>query len=285
VTSLPVPDEVSTETDYVSSESASALHGLLDAPGDAPGNGDPLPPMWHWLAFLTCTSQRDIGTDGHLKVDPVFHADGFPRRMFAGARLSFPGAARVGEPLTRHSRVVSITRKTGRSGELMFVTVQNEILSNGEVVIREEQDIVYRPSMVAPSPEPTPKLTEIPPKWIWRIALTTDAVLLFRYSALTYNAHRIHYDWRYVTEVEGYPGLVVQGPLQAIGLAEVYRRNEQERRLASFHFRAMRPAFGGESIQLCGYRDESAVNFAVFDSYGRETVVAIGEERVEGDRS
>jgi 3-methylfumaryl-CoA hydratase len=273
VTSIPDANEVEEDFDVVTDASARATHGLFDALGDPPGTGDPLPPLWHWMAFLPRIAQHEMGADGHPRRGDLFHSDEFPRRMFAGARLSFPGVARVGEPLTRHARVKSVERKSGRSGELLFVTVTIEILRGTTPVILEEQDIVYRPlatggatSLQTPAPN-----TE---DWPLRLGLPTDPVTLFRYSALTYNAHRIHYDRDYAMQHEGYPGLVVQGPLQAMGLAEVARRHVPHRSVGALSFRAMRPAFDGPSLELCGRLGEQGISLAVLDSSSSVTVSA-----------
>ena len=271
MTNIPDADEVEVDLDIVTDASARAAHGLFDAPGDPPGIGDPLPPLWHWLAFLPRTPQHEIGADGHPRRGDLFRSQEFPRRMFAGARLSFPGVARVGEPLIRHAKVKSVKRKSGRSGEMLFVTVTIEILRGTTPVILEEQDIVYRPiatGTATPLPTPAPNTED----WPLRVGLPTDPVTLFRYSALTYNAHRIHYDREYAMQRECYPGLVVQGPLQAMGLAEVARRHVPNRSVGAFSFRAMRSAFDGPSLELCGRLGEQGLFLAVLDASSSMTV-------------
>ncbi len=265
-----------TAVDTVPAGLAAGLHGLLDAPGPPPGDGDPVPPLWHCVAFLARVPQRDIGQDGHP------HTGGFlppvgtgRRRMFAGAQLSFPVPALVGEPLRRDSEVKGVEEKSGRSGDLTFVTVEHAITGAAGIGIVERQDIVYRhPAPPGGSSATTPD-PESGQSWTWELALGTDPALLFRYSALTYNAHRIHYDRPYVTEVEGYPGLVVQGPLQAMALAEVCRRHLPDRRVASFRFRSMRPAFDGPPLRICGrLGDDDNVELVALDRHGRVTTRA-----------
>jgi 3-methylfumaryl-CoA hydratase len=269
-------DKVVEESDAVADGSALAMHGLLDAPGQAPRNGDPLPPLWHWLAFLPRIPQREIGLDGHPLVNEFFDSQAYPRRMFAGARISWPGTAHVGEQLIRRSRVANVVTKEGRSGPLLFLTVENEIYERGDLVIREEQDLVYR---AASGSSPTAPLSDVDvdveeETWTWNLAVTIDPVSLFRFSALTYNAHRIHYDRTYAMQTEGYPGLVVHGPFQAISLAEVCRRFQPESPLASFAFRAQRPAFEGAPLRFCGRREGDEIELAVLDGSGHITVSA-----------
>jgi 3-methylfumaryl-CoA hydratase len=197
--------------------------------------------------------------------------------MFAGSRISFAGAALINHPIVRRSQVVSEVEKAGRSGPLLFVTIEHLIESGDQEVIREIQDIVYRPSssITGKLSEELPK--DIGPEWTWGIDVKTDPTLLFRFSALTYNAHRIHYDGGYARDVEGYPGLVVQGPLQAIGLAELCRRFASEDSMSSFRFRALRPMFEGSRLRLRGRRQGPQVHLASFDDEGQMTMEATAE--------
>ena len=160
-----------------------------------------------------------------------------PRRMFVGARVQFLRPALIGQALHRHATVTRVESKTGRSGTLVFVTVRYEISAEGETSIVEEQDLVYREAAAGGGPgEPSP-----PPGeqiiWPWRLQINIDPTVLFRFSALTYNAHRIHYDREWATQTEGYPGLVVHGPLQAVAMAEVCRREGPTWELQEFEFR------------------------------------------------
>lgn len=262
---------MTVDIDTVTPQAAESLHGLLDAPGDPPGAGDPLPPLWHWLAFLPRVPQRDIGSDGHPHLSSEFAIPEGSRRMFAGGRLSFPGVARVGEPFHRSSEVLSVDEKTGRSGRLVFVMVRHTLISSGEAVITDEQDIVYRSGTSTPATSSSEEEKTVPDGQFERdLEITTP--LLFRFSALTYNAHRIHYDRPYATGVEGYPGLVVHGPLQAVALAEMCRQNRMP--LAEFSFRAERPAFDSGPIRLRLDIEGSEADLASYNSDGDRSMSA-----------
>ena len=266
----PVAEE---RVDAVPAAAAAALHGLLDAPGPPPGPGDPLPPLWHWLAFLPDAPQRHLGPDGHLRQGGFLPPTRLPRRMFAGGRIDHEGPVAVAQPLHRTSLVTSVTEKSGRSGDLVFVEVTSRLSAGGRPAITEVHDLVYRgaaPPAAAGDPPP-----EDDAGWAWHEELATDPTVLFRFSALTYNAHRIHYDRAYATEVEGYPGLVVHGPLQAIALAELCRRHLGDRQVATFSFRACRPAFDGAPLRLRGRRiDDNRVELAALDGSGHVTMTA-----------
>jgi 3-methylfumaryl-CoA hydratase len=285
-------------TDTVSATAAAALHGLLDSPGPPPGPGDPLPPLWHWLAFLPDAPQAMLGRDGHPRLGGFLPPLTLPRRMWAGGRLTFSPGATVAAPLRRTSVVADITAKTGRSGDLVFVEVAHRLepFGAGAPTITETQDLVYRdappvappawpPGTTGPGSAPAtggpagPSTAEgagpDDATWVWRIDLATDPTLLFRFSALTYNAHRIHYDRAYATGAEGYPGLVVHGPLQAIGLAELCRRFAPDADLASYSFRARTPAFDGPPLRLRGRPDDrGGAELVAFDEHGTPTLTA-----------
>ena len=272
----PVAEE---RDDLVTATAAAALHGLLDGDGHPPGVGDPLPPLWHWLAFLPQAPQRDLGPDGHPRQGGFLPPTHLPRRMFAGGRLDLPLPVGVGRRLHRSSLVTSVTPKTGRSGDLVFVEVTHQVAEAGRVAIAEVQDLVYR-GATAPAAGGDPPADD-PAAWTWHEELATDPTLLFRFSALTYNAHRIHYDRGYATEVEGYPGLVVHGPLQAVALAELCRRHLPHHRVTAFSFRALRPAFEGAPLRLRGRpRGEDHVELVAVDAAGHPTMTA--EADLEG---
>lgn len=247
--------EVEDRTDEVSAVAAAALHGLLDAPGAPPRKGDPLPPLWHWLTFLPNAAQRELGDDGHPMAGSFMPADRPPRRMFAGGRLAFERVATVGAPLHRVSRATSMTEKPGRTGPLLFVEITHELTTVDGLAVIDVHDVVYRnaeASPVAASPAAGDPIFD--DEWEWSYQLDPTPALLFRYSALTYNAHRIHYDRPYASDVEGYPNLVVHGPLQAMALADLCRRHVPEQRVTSFEFRAQRPAFAAAPLVLRGRR-------------------------------
>ena len=218
------------------------------------------PPLGHWLNFLPNALQSEIGPDGHPKRGGFMPPVTLPRRMWAGSRLTFPGVIPLGATLERRSIIRNVEPKTGRSGEMVFVTVGHEIWADGALAVTDEQDIVYRdaPRLQAGTPSdaaPAAAKPDETPVAEWSRAVTPDPVLLFRYSALTYNGHRIHYDRDFCGEVEGYPGLVVHGPLIATLLLDHYLRRHPGARVMAYSFRAQSPLF----------------DIAAFDLNGRET--------------
>ena len=230
-----------TVEDYVSSTPARLLQMTLDDAAAPLADGDPLPPAWHWCYFPEAAPQATLGADGHPPRGGFLPPVALPRRMFAGGRMTFPAPLRIGAPARQTAEVASVVEKEGRSGRLCFVTARYVTEQDGAVRIEEERDFVYREEGAAP-PAPSAAAPPAAPEGTWSRAVTPDPVMLFRYSALTFNGHRIHYDRPYVTEVERYPGLIVHGPLIATLLLEVVRLN-QERPVAAFSFRARAPLF------------------------------------------
>jgi 3-methylfumaryl-CoA hydratase len=227
--------------DVITAWPAAALAATLDRHDPPPQPGDALPPLAHWLFFKPLYPESAVGPDGHAKRGAFLPPIPLPRRMWAGSRIAFEAALRVGDDATRESSIVDVRRKQGRSGPLAFVVVRHTITAQDRIAIVEEHDIVYRADAspgVAPSEPP-----RAPVEAAWTREIEPDAVLLFRYSALTFNSHRIHYDRRYVTEVEGYPGLVVHGPLIATLLVDLLRRAMPGAQVARFDFRAISPLF------------------------------------------
>ncbi|REG50778.1 3-methylfumaryl-CoA hydratase [Paraburkholderia sp. BL6669N2] len=217
---------------------------------DREESGGSVPPLWHWLYFLPVAPMSEVGPDGHPKRGGFLPPVPLPRRMWAGGRLTFHAPLKVGDHATRTSTIANIEDKTGRSGRLVFVTVQHTIEAGGELKLEEEHDIVYRDAPQEGARPPQPQLA--PEGETWRRAIDADAVMLFRYSALTFNGHRIHYDYPYVTEVEGYPGLIVHGPLIATLLVDLVRREQPQATLQSFAFKVVRPTFAGQAFTVCG---------------------------------
>ena len=215
--------------------------------------GAALPPLWHWIYFWTAAPQSELGPDGHPQRGGFLPPVPLPRRMWAGGRLTFAASLAIGQDATRTSRVQSVTAKTGASGDLAFVTVAHELAQAGKTCVTEEHDIVYRAYPLPGAAAPTPKTA--PTGAAWTRTVTPDPVLLFRYSALTFNGHRIHYDRSYVTEVEGYPGLIVHGPLIATLLADLLQRNMPEARMSAFSFRSVGTLFDTEPFTVCGRPD------------------------------
>jgi 3-methylfumaryl-CoA hydratase len=232
-----------TVTDTVTPTPYAALAATLDWPAERPPAGTPLPALWHWLYFLPLHPQSEIGADGHAKRGGFLPPVPLPRRMWAGSDFEFHAPILVGDALSRTSTIADVREKSGRTGNLIFVKVRHEIRRQGEaaVALTEHHDIVYRAAPSAGDIAPPPQVA--PAEWAWERRIVPDDVLLFRYSALTFNGHRIHYDRKYVTEVEGYPGLIVHGPLIATLLMDLLRRQQPQARVRRFQFRAVRPTY------------------------------------------
>ena len=231
-------EDIATATPY------AALSATLDqADFQRPPPGTPLPCLWHWLYFLPIYAQSEIGPDGHAKRGGFMPPVPLPRRMWAGSDFAFHAPLLMGDALSRTSTIIDVKEKSGRSGSLMFVKVRHEIRRNGSaaVALTEHHNIVYRAAPEADDVAPPPQAA--PLQSAWERTIVPDDVLLFRYSALTFNGHRIHYDRQYVTEVEGYPGLIVHGPLIATLLMDLLRRQQPDAKVLRFEFKAVRPTF------------------------------------------
>jgi 3-methylfumaryl-CoA hydratase len=239
--------------DEVTAAPLAALSATLDRDDAAPLPGSDVPPLWHWLYFVPQPLARDIGPDGHARRGGFLPPVPLPRRMWAGGRLEFHHPLQVGDEITRSSTIQDVKVKTGRSGTLAFVTVRHEIANARGVAVSEEHDIVYRDAPVPGEPPPAPQAA--PTAATFTREIVPDPVLLFRYSALTFNGHRIHYDRSYVTEVEGYPGLVVHGPLIATLLLDLLRRQAPGTVVRRFSFKALRPTFDIHRFSVCGRPD------------------------------
>jgi len=222
---------------------AIALTATLDRPAAPIGAGTILPPLWHWLYFLPMHRQSEIGADGHAKRGGFLPPVPLPRRMWAGGQFEFRSPIRVGDHVARTSTIDDVSIKEGRTGTLVFVKVRHEVRCNDSQApaLVEFHDIVYREAQ-APGDVPPPPPAS-PSSAAWHREIVPDDVLLFRYSALTFNGHRIHYDRQYVTQVEGYPGLIVHGPLIATLLMDLLRHEWPHADVASFRFKAVRPTF------------------------------------------
>jgi 3-methylfumaryl-CoA hydratase len=242
--------------DQIAHVPIAALSATLDREDPFPRDGEALPPLWHWLYFLPLPRQSEIDSDGHAKRGGFLPPVPLPRRMFAGGRTYWHHPLRVGGMVTRNSRISDVTHKEGRTSHLVFVTVHHEISSSGHIALTEEWDIVYRDR--ARSGDLNSGSQIAPENADWSRKIYPDEVLLFRFSALTFNSHRIHYDRRYAREEEGYPGLVVHGPLIAIYLLDLLRRNLPDVNLTKFSFRAVKPLFDTEHFVVSG-RFESDV--------------------------
>jgi 3-methylfumaryl-CoA hydratase len=243
-----------TETlaDDITAAPLRALSATLDRDDALPEPGTVLPPLWHWLYFLPPHRQSELGPDGHARRGGFLPPVPLPRRMWAGGRLQWlpENPLVVGDGVQRVSRIESVMHKAGRTGDLLFVLVKHEVHNAKGLSLTEEHDIVYRAAAQPGDPVPPPVPAE--KGATWQLEIVPDPVLLFRYSALTFNGHRIHYDRKYVTEVEGYPGLIVHGPLIATQLVDLVRRNASGAFVRSFNFKAVRPTFDLHPYRLNG---------------------------------
>ena len=259
-----------TLADEITAAPVRALSATLDRDDPPPAAGTHLPALWHWLYFLPHHRQSEIGDDGHARRGGFLPPVPLPRRMWAGGRLAWePGnPLQVGDKVERTSTIASVTHKAGRSGELVFVLVRHEVRNARGLALTEEHDIVYRaaagPGEKAPPPTPAPQDAA------FSRDIAPDDVLLFRYSALTFNGHRIHYDRRYVTQVEGYPGLIVHGPLIATLLVDLLRRQVPGAQLARFEFRAVRPTFDTAPFRVHGKPAEGHGDGKTFSLWGED---------------
>ena len=236
--------------DVLRATPARALALTLDQPEVDVSEGARLPELWHWLFFLPLVPTSQLGVDGHPRRGGFLPPVALERRMWAGGRVAFHHDLHVGEPVTRTSEIVSVASKQGKAGPMVLLTVRHTVASPQGLAVEEEQDIVNldRPtSYVAPPADPVPAAVE------WTDEQQVDPVLLFRFSALTFNAHRIHYDLPYATREERYPGLVVHGPLQAVLLMESARRHHDGRRVAMYAYRAGRPLFAHDRCFVSGW--------------------------------
>jgi 3-methylfumaryl-CoA hydratase len=268
-----------TVVDTVTAAPVSGLSATLDRDDPLPMPGAALPPLWHWLYFLPQQRQSLLGPDGHALRGGFLPPVPLPRRMWAGGRLQWlaTNPLAVGDAVKRVSRIESVTHKAGRAGDLLFVLVKHEVHNAQGLALTEEHDIVYRAAAQTGDPVPPP----IPAEQgaAWQRDVTPDDVLLFRYSALTFNGHRIHYDRKYVTEVEGYPGLIVHGPLIATLLVDLLRRNAPGAFIQSFNFKAVRPTFDLHPFRLNGQpsADGKTVKLWAQDHEGWLTMQATAE--------
>lgn len=236
-----------TQADEVHASIVAAMSATLNlAGGLLPGS--PLPPGWQWLFFNPVVRAEELGEDGHPARGGFLPPVPLPRRMWAGSRIRYLRDLPIGASATRNSRIQKVEPKSGKRGALCFVTVEHTITHDGTLCIVEEQDIVYKEATTPGAPLPIPQPYTEQPQWSYRVS--PDTTLLFRYSALTFNGHRIHYDLPYARDVEGYAGLVVHGPLTATLLQQFVCQHARGRRLATFEFRGVSPLLEGRPFQL-----------------------------------
>ena len=236
-------------TDTISLRQARQMAATLgeSCAGDGLTEGGVLPPLWHWMGWTPDTSMAGLGPDGHPAKGGFLPPVALERRMWAGGRLQFLSSLRIGQPMQRRSEILKVSEKTGSAGAMVFVTVGHQTYGPDGLAVAEEQDIVYvaMPQTFAPPPP-----IAAPAKAVWVETLMVNTARLFRFSALTFNAHRIHFDLPYAQDVEKYPGLVVHGPLQAMLLMEASRRHRGGALPESFRFRGVRPLFHFNTLRL-----------------------------------
>jgi 3-methylfumaryl-CoA hydratase len=241
--------ERETDVDYVTIPSVHRLAATLDRDDPMPKNGDPLPPGWHTLLFPRVVRQSQVGHDGHPTRGDFLPPVPLPRRMNAGRRTWLIDSLHVGDDVKKEASIKDVTIKQGRSGQMVFVTVKTDILSPRGLAITDEMDVVYREEPDPNAPKAAPKTP--PSNAVWTRVFNPDPVVLFRYSALTFNGHRIHYDYPYVTQKEGYPGLVQNGGLTNLLLFELARAYAKTP-VKYLSARNLRPMFADQPFTLCG---------------------------------
>jgi len=250
---------------------AQALAATLDR-SDSPQIGDNLPPTWQWLYFNESARLSELGRDGHPQTGGFLPPVPLPRRMWAAGEFTCEQPLRIGVMAERHSQVLSVELKQGSTGSLVFVTLEHQTRQDGQRCLLEKQHLVYREMPAGPSPLPP----SVPASQVadFQVAWQPDPVLLFRYSALTFNGHRIHYDRDYATAEEHYPGLVVHGPLLATLLAEQVTLHLPGVPLSAFQFRALRPVFDADRLLLCGKRSGDSLTLWTQNREGLVTMSA-----------
>ncbi len=263
--------------DVITPYPLAALSATLDRDDPEPREGDAIPPGWHWLYFLPVARHSVLGVDGHPKRGGFLPPVPLPRRMWAGGRIEFKKPLRVGETIRRVSEIVDVTAKQGKTGSLVFVLARHRISRGDGLAVVEEHDLVYRQAADPKAPPPPPQPAPAEP--LWQRTITPDPVLLFRYSALTFNGHRIHYDRKYATAEEGYPGLVVHGPLIATLLLDLCRRRRAHATLGGFAFRAVRPVFDERPFTIAGAPGKDGTSAALWalDADGALAMTAMAE--------
>lgn len=255
-----------TATDWLGTERALALQAALDRTEPPLREGDWLPPLRHWLYFWTIVPRSGLGHDGHPALGGFLPPVGTARRMWAGSRVQFPGRLRLGEEARRTSTILDVRLKAGRTGRLIFVTVRHEISGAQGLAVIDEQDIVYREEKGTGASDRGGEAAPTDAPYVERII--PDSTLLFRYSALTFNGHRIHYDRDYAVNVEGYRGLVVHGPLLATLMVDLAVRSAPNRQLTHFEFRGHRPVIDINPFTICAVARDGARALWVADGDG-----------------
>jgi len=239
-----------TATDWIAPSRVAAWHATLDHSAESPEEGDLAPLGIHWTLAPHVARESELGPDGHAKRGGFLPPVALPRRLWAGSRVSFRRPLHVGERVERLSTTQSVEDKKGRESPLVFVTVRHRFSTDAGLAIEEEQDLVYREPRAPGAPAAARDETDV--EGAWRHTVRPTETLLFRYSALTFNTHRIHYDRRYATDVEGYAGLVVHGPLIATLLLDLLQVHVPADRIERFQFKALRPTFDTSDFMVYG---------------------------------
>ena len=214
--------------------------------------GDPLPPLWHWFAFPSATHLSQLGDDGHPKHVGYIPPQNLTRRMWASGSLTFHSDLRIGEKIIKDTTLIDIKEKESQSGEMVFITYEHKLGNNDNIAITETQNIVYLQASDSFNP---PKKRDVPKADYPKEKIVISNPLLFRFSALTYNAHRIHYDLKYAQEVEKYPHLIVHGPLQALFLMQ-YASGLENSTPKKFIFKGVHPAFANNPMELVAKKNK-----------------------------
>ncbi|MBP1327299.1 3-methylfumaryl-CoA hydratase [Leucobacter exalbidus] len=257
-------ENTETLSDVASSSASVKLAAILNHPRSLEeAHSNALFPLGHWLQFTPSSVQDELGADGHPKLGGFMPPLPLPRRMWAGSSIDFHRPICVGQQLSRITTIESITPKNGSSGALCFVVLRHDVAADQTLALTERQTIVYREAVpVAANPQATSRPpredTPAPEGWDWVETKRPDTITLFRYSALTFNSHRIHYDLPYATEVEGYPGLVVHGPLMATYIMDSFVKHHPEAVITSFTFQARSPIFVGEQLHVVGRVEDTS---------------------------
>jgi 3-methylfumaryl-CoA hydratase len=262
--------------DEASAGAAARFAATIGGPATSPGTA--VPPGFHWCLCLPDAPLGELGPDGHPRTGGFLPPVPLPRRMWAASELEFRAPIRVGARIERASTVAAVTEKAGRSGAMVFVAVDHVTRADGVDAVHERQTIVYREASAQAVPLPEPRAVDTA-AWPVARSLVPDATLLFRYSALTFNSHRIHYDLPYATREEHYPALVVQGPLTATLLLELAARQCGGEAIARFSFRAVAPAFAEQSLHLLGRPSATAIELTALGADGRTVMEALAELR------
>jgi 3-methylfumaryl-CoA hydratase len=260
--------------DVITPRLAISLNAIFDI-GDELAIGDPAPAGIQWCLAPDIVPMSGLGPDGHPSRGGFLPPVPFPRRMWAGGELTFSGEFRVGDEVARRSVIEDVVLKSGRSGQMIFVTVRHEYQTARGVVLSERQDIVYRQLESGKPASSQAPAASVEPIAVDRTrSISGDAVLLFRYSAVTFNGHRIHYDQPYVTGEEGYPGLIFHGPLQANYLLNLAIESLGGRMPRTFAFRSVSPLFGGQTVTLNAKGGDTETKLWVADAASIVTMTA-----------